>query len=139
MAYKTSAEKRQQIKEAVLQGIAPGVPWRVCGREMYRVGAVDVHARFCAEGTGHYKFNINPNSLSADYELWICGGADHWYLIPTRVLQEMHDYPNAYPDNMHPEIRVVSVDAGGHSVGYAAPGVKLSLQQYFRAAVPQPE
>ena len=138
MAYKTPAEKRRRIKEAVLRKIALGVTWCVSGREMYRFGAVRVHARFCAEGAGNYRFNINPNTLSADHELWICGQADHWYLIPIQVLQDMYDHPDAYPDRMHPAIRVVTVDASAHSVGYAAPGVKRSLHQYFRATLARP-
>ena len=136
MAYTTSAEKRRQIKEAVLHEIAPGVSCHVCGRRRgatYLFGSIRVHARFCAQGIGHYKFNINPSTLNADYELWICGKTDHWYLIPVHVIQEMYDHPDAYPDRRHPEIRVVTVDATAHSVAYAAPSVKRSLHQYYQA------
>src|SRR2546425_292217 len=107
----------------ILNRIAPGfapVPW---GRVSYRLRGVSVHARYCAPGTGNYKFNINPNSLRSNYELWICGNAKHWYLIPVHVLRQMYDHLAAYPDNHHPEIRVVSVDALTHRAGYAAPSI----------------
>jgi hypothetical protein len=135
MAYKTPEGRRRQIKEAVLHEIMPSVSSHVCGREVYLLGEVRIHVRFCAKGEGNYKFNINPNTLRADYELWICGKPEHWYLIPVRVLQEMYDHPAAYPDKTHPEIRVVSLDATHHLAGYAAPSVKRDMRSYFGATL----
>ena len=102
------------------------------GGVSYRLGNAVVHVRYCSSG---YKFNINPNSLRANYELWICGGAKHYYLLPTDVLREMYQHPGAYPDKHHPEIRVVSVDAFNHRASYAAPSVTLDLNPYFRATL----
>lgn len=58
----------------------------------------------------YYKFNINPNTLSADYELWICGSAGVWYLVPIDLIGRIYSDPAAYPDHRHPEIRVVSLN-----------------------------
>ena len=80
-----------------------------------------------------YKFNINPNTLSADYELWVCGSASVYYLIPISLMQCIYQNPNTYVDRMHPKIRMVSVDIDSHVVTYASGGVKSSLRGYLRA------
>lgn len=133
MAYASSKQTRDQIKREVFESVAPKSAPVLCGRESYRLRGVSVHARYCAPGPGNYKFNINPNSLRSDYELWICGDEKQWYLIPIHVLREMYGHPGAYPDNHHPEIRVVSVDVLAHRVGYAAPSITLDLSPYFQA------
>ena len=104
----------------------------MCERETYAIASVQVHVRYCAEGSGNYKFNINPNTLHADYELWICGEANHWYLIPVNVMKAMYDHPEAYPDRMHPEIRVVSVNMRDHSALYGSPSIKYDIRPYYR-------
>ena len=133
MAYVSSKQARDQIKMEVLELVAPRSTSAPCGRESYRLRGACVHVRYCAPGKSNYKFNINPNSLRASYDLWICGDGKHWYLIPVHVLRQMYDHPAAYPDNHHPEIRVVSVNALTHRVGYAAPSITLDLSPYFRA------
>lgn len=138
MAYITSEERRRQIKDSVLNEIAPGVRCCVCGQATYAIASVRVHARYCAGGPRKCKFNINPNTLRADYELWICGGASQWYLIPVEVIKTMYDHPGAYPDRWHPGIRVVSVDMREHSAGYASPSIKKDLRPYYRANLPAP-
>ena len=136
MAYVSSASKRQMIKDEVLSAISGGASAVIYGREIYRLGSTTVHARYCSSGSGnYYKFNINPNTLRADFELWICGSRDHYYLIPMSVIEDMYKHPTAYPDNHHPEIRVVSVDSAAHRVGYAAPSVSLDLASYFCATL----
>lgn len=133
MAYVTPKQTRDRIRMEVFESIAPGSRPVQCGPVSYRLGVVSVHARYCAPGTGNYKFNINPNSLRSKFELWICGNAKRWYLIPVHVLRQMYDHLAAYPDNQHPKIRVVSVDAVNHRATYAAPSIKLDLSPYFRA------
>ena len=133
VAYVSSKQTRDQIKLDVLALVGPKYRPVPLGGESYRLGNAVLHARYCSSGKGNYKFNINPNSLRANYELWICGDAKHYYLLPTEVLRQMYEHPAAYPDNHHPEIRVVSVDALIHRVSYAAPSITLDLNPYFRA------
>jgi hypothetical protein len=133
MAYRTTKEERQTVKQAVFARIAPGAVVREVGREMYSISGNRVHARFCAATTGNFRFNLNPNSLRAHYELWICGSAERWYLLPVEVIRGMYMHPNAYPDNYHAEIRKVHLDTEAHRVGYASPSVKLDLIRYFCA------
>ena len=136
MAYVTSAEQRRHIKEAVFDQIAPGEAAVRCGVEMYRVRGSQVHARYCAPGSGNYKFNLNPNTLRADFELWICGTLDHWYLIPVQVIQQMYEHPAAYRDPFHPESCALGVDPVSHRARYARPSVTLDLTPYFAATLP---
>ena len=131
MAYASSASTRRRIKDEVLAAVSGGVSPVPLSREIYRLGATTVHARYCASGPDTYGFNINPNTLRADYELWICGTVDQYYLIPMSIIQEMYQHPKAYPDTHHPEIRVVNVDTRACSVRYASPSISLDLQPYF--------
>jgi len=136
MAYVTSESTRQQIKQAVFDRISPGESATRIGDEIYRIHGFKIHARYCAPGSGHYKFNINPNTLRADFELWICGSANHWYLIPMNEIRQMYKHPAAYPDKHHADIRVVTVDSQSHQVGYAAPSIAEALTSFFRATLP---
>lgn len=77
---------------------------------------------------GKFKFNINPNTLSADYELWVCGSVAIYYLMPVAFIRDIYEHPNSYIDHFYPQIRIVSVDANVHTVTYAAGGVNSSLR-----------
>ena len=126
-------------KLAALANLAAGVRPISLGHSKYRVGQAVVHVRFCSEdrrGSTKYKYNINPNTLSADFELWVCGSASTYYLIPVALMRSIYDDPNTYVDRAHPEIRVVSVDISNHTVTYATGGAYKSLREYLNARVP---
>jgi hypothetical protein len=123
-------------KIAALAVAAPGVKPVPLGSSKFRLGSHVVHTRFCsedAERPGKFKFNINPNTLSADFELWVCGSASTFYLIPIPVLKEVYEEPATYVDRAHPEIRVVSVDAHLNKAQYASGGKALDLKAYLDA------
>lgn len=106
------------------------------GSSKYKFDRNTVHARFCSQDKGRatkFKYNINPNTLSADFELWVCGSATTYYLMPVALMQTIYQDPNAYVDRAHPEIRVVSVDTGSHTVTYARGGRFMSVSQYLNA------
>ena len=119
-----------------LQGEAP-----LLRQEMQRflIGKSVVHVRYCspnANAPGKFKFNINPNTLSADYELWVCGSAMVYYLMPISFMKGIYDTPNSYVDRRHPEILVVSVDTHAHTITYASGGVGSSLRGYLGTTLP---
>lgn len=121
-------------KNAALAKVANGAIIGSAGNAKARIGKAVVHVRFNSRNLsapGKFKFNINPNTLSADYELWVCGSAALYYLMPVAFMRRIYDDPNTYVDRMHPEIRVVSVDANSHTVTYAAGGVSTSLRGYL--------
>ena len=126
-------------KKAALAIIAKGATVAPAGNAKARIGNSVTHVRYCspnATAPGKFKFNINPNTLSADYEMWVCGSAAVYYLTPISFMQNIYDNPDTYVDRRHPEIRVVSVDTHSHTVTYASGGVKSSLRAYFGATLP---
>jgi hypothetical protein len=125
-------------KKSALLAIANGSGVSSLGKAKYRIGSSVVHVRFCSQSPRapeKYKFNINPNTLSADYELWVCGSAAVYYLMPVSVRQKIYNDPNTYEDRHHPGIKVVSVDTASHTVTYASGWVNASLRQYLSAKV----
>jgi hypothetical protein len=125
-------------KNLALSVIANGADVSFLGKAKYRISSSIVHVRFCSQNARtleKYKFNINPNTLSADYELWICGSAAMYYLIPVSIMQKIYNDPNAYEDRHHPRIKVVSVDTSIHTVTYATGGINTSLSQYFNTTM----
>ena len=89
-----------------------------------------IHVRYCSPPT--YKFNISPTTLRADYEVWICGFEDQYFLIPKDVIRAIYRDPEAYPDRLHPNLRVVSVNVDTETVMFARGGKMRDLGQ-FRA------
>jgi hypothetical protein len=126
-------------KRVVLQRIAGTSALMPAGQAKFRVRDTCIHARFCSENYSSptkYSFNVNPNTLSADYELWICGDPDHYYLMPISLMRQIYDHPSAYVDHRHPKIRVVSVDIEKHCLTYARGGESLDLAPYFQSGLP---
>lgn len=124
----------EETKQIVLDCISVGGGWVSCGRAKYREGVHVLHVRFCSAdrfGSPRYKFNINPNTLSADYEVWICGDANTYYLVPTQLMRRIYCDPGTYVDSRHPEIRIVSVNTGMNTVTYAAGGRTMDLTPYL--------
>ena len=131
-------DESYQIKRAALQQIAGDSPIVFVGNAKAHIGSHIVHFRYCSENRtapGKYKFNINPNTLSADLELWICGAPQHFYLMPISIIRGFYGHPEAYIDSYHPNIRIISVDAEQHRVTYARGGISADLSQYFRASL----
>ena len=128
------ASSNDALKRSVLARVAPGAEWRVSGQTSYVSAAGRVHARY--KSRGPYSFNINPATLKADYELWICGASDTYYLLPIAVVKSMYEHPDAYVDAHHPEIRVVSIDTASHRATYAAGGQSLDLTTCYQADLP---
>lgn len=69
----------------------------------------------------------------ADYEVWICGNASCYYLVPQSVIRQIYDDPNSYIDNHHPKMRVVSIDIRSNSVVYAIGNKSIHLAKYRMA------
>ena len=125
----------ESIKREVLSRLSAGETPLPAGKAKVKLGRSILHVRYCstdARNTARYKFNINPNSLNSDYELWICGDADRYYLVPNSLIREMYGNPSAYPDRHHADIRVVSLNATTHTVTYATGGRSADLSMYFR-------
>jgi hypothetical protein len=126
-------------KNTALSKVARGATIAPAGNAKVRITKSVVHVRYCsanAKAPGKFKFNINPNTLSADYELWVCGNASVYYLMPISLMQDIYNNPGTYVDRRHLEIRVVTVDTHSNTVTYASGGVKSSLEAYLGATLP---
>lgn len=127
----------EATKNSVLAQIANGQPVSVAlgkGRAKWQVGAHVVHVRFRTSPKSDgvtFAYNINPNSLTADYELWICGSESVYYLIPNVEIRAIYDDPDTYPDFQHPEIRVADIDTLHHRALYGRGGKSRDFTQYF--------
>lgn len=122
------------IKASVLDRIGHGDPWRSVGGPNYRFAASLVHVRY--KTSAPFSFGVNPATLRAEWELWICGVPDLYYLLPITTVREMYDAPGAYVDARHPEIRVVSVDTDHHMATFARGGLSIDLRGYLRGKLP---
>ena len=136
---KSSRHDREAVKEKVLKTICGDRPFRFSRRAIYQVGQIAIHVRYCSTDSKRpvfYKFNINPNTLTADYELWICGAAERYYLLPKSEVSYMYTHPKAYVDHHHPKIRVVSLDTSCHVVSFAREATTLDVRSYFQGRLP---
>jgi hypothetical protein len=127
-----------EVKRLVLSRISGGKECRNIGGAKYRIGSQVVHVRFCANpvDTHHaFSFGINPNTLTADWELWICGDKDTYYLLPASLVQAIYKNPNTYIDHTHPEIRVATVDLRKHVLRFGR-HLESDVTQCFCSQVP---
>lgn len=123
-------------KKKVLKHLSGDLPVAPTGRAKYRIKDNIVHVRFCSlnrMAPTKFKFNINPNTLCADFELWICGSFDCYYLMPTALLKAIYQNPNTYIDRRHAKIRIVSVDTAIDTVTYATGGQYQAIREYRQA------
>jgi hypothetical protein len=128
----------EATKARILQQVAGSRSYASQGQARYLVDGTVVHVRYKSNPShgASYPYNINPNTLRADYELWICGDDDGWYLIPMDAIREIYEDPHAYVDKHHPEIRVVTVNAASHEVAYGAGARSVSFRVYRNAHLP---
>lgn len=140
--------RREATRAKVRHRVAPGAPWtKVVGEGRYQTwrvgpnGDVEVHVRY-ANDRRHprYWFSITDHTLEADWELWICGSADRWYLLPTDEVARMYRHPDAYRDQTTRELGrknvPVLVDAEAHACRFARDTEPADLKRFHRAKLP---
>ncbi len=127
----------EQIKQDVLNTISDGNGWQKVsghGRSKWRVEDKIVHVKFrtrAKAGGTIYSFNISPNSLEADYEVWICGTAASYYLIPTVEIEAIYHTLGTYVDSWHPDLCVVDINLSDHRVKYSSLAEHKDFSLYF--------
>ena len=127
----------QEIKMDVLQKIAVGRDVTPMQKYKWRVQDRVVHVRYCsrAKSGGAFPFNINPNTLTADFEVWICGNFSIYYLFPMTLIRQIYEDPKAYVDRRHPEIRVAEVNPSNHRLLFGQGGKALDASSYFQTTL----
>jgi hypothetical protein len=132
----------QLMKEKVIRQIADGRSWEKAakhhGREKWLVGEDIVHVRYRSgpvKSGATYAYNINPNTLTADYEVWICGSPECYYLIPMRVIRTIYNHPEAYVDWTYPERRVADINVNNDQCRFAREGKTMDFSSYYCATL----
>ncbi len=87
-------------------------------------------------GTQRYPFDINPNTLTADFEVWICGYQDRYYLVPSQLVQAIYNDPDSYVPRRRRDTRVVTINWWTHTVQYAKGGQSRDLSPYYQGLLP---
>lgn len=133
----------EAIKEQVIQKIANGRVWseaRGQGQSKYRIDEKVIHVRYRSSPKSDgvtYAYNINPNTLSSDYELWICGNASIYYFIPISIIHEIYNDPGGYVDHTHPNLRVSDINTTNHNTLHSRlENSSKNLSPYFCAVMP---
>lgn len=125
---------RDEEKKALVSQLARGEVPREVGRARLRISAGIVHVLYSSlKSAKQYKFGINESALSADFELWICGSRDQWYLIPMGVIRRLHQHPDSYRDTYQPGLARIFVNTETNEVTYARGGIKENIRRYFQA------
>lgn len=125
-----------QVKMQVIRKIAGEKPFHQASNHKFRVTGFVIHVRFVSapkNSSNSYTFDVYPNTLTADYEVWICEAENYYYLIPITKLREM--YPYAYGAKKHPEARLMSVDIN-HRCSYSRSRPPEDFSRYFTATLP---
>ena len=126
----------EEIKRMVLNNVAGQRDWVYSGRSIVTVDNKVIHIRFRSVDPRRpetYIYNINPNTLRADFELWICQSEDIYYLIPIEIIRRIYFDPDTYEDKTHPEIRVVNINITNHLLKYGRGQKSIDARKYFRA------
>lgn len=128
------------IKVKVIQRIANGKPWKKAvgdGQVKWLIGNKIVHVKYrklVSRGV-NYAYNIGSNTLASDFEVWICGSADYYYLIPIRVIEAIYNHPCAYVDSHHPKLRVPYINVDNDQCRYAPDEQTIDFSSYFCATM----
>lgn len=118
-------------KTQVLKRIAGDNHVCQLNRHVWQVGKHRLHIKGKSNAnSGMYSFNISRSVLKNNFEVWVCGNADLYYLIPIAEIRQMYEHPDAYHDNTHPALTVVTVNPFKNTAMYASDGLSVSLDVY---------
>jgi len=137
-------DKEEEIEvagaiERVRKRLAGDSPCEQFARHIWRIRNHRIHMKMKsnASTSGQFPFNINPTVLSADFEVWVCSSeGDIYYLVPVAVLQSMYNDPDAYRDNTHDNLTIVSIDPKSDTAAYARGGKKEAIGEFRCAMLP---
>lgn len=132
---------KEVVKRAVISKVFGDSKWKKIGKANYSNGTYLVHIRYCSpdrNNSPHYKFSIYPSTLNADFDVWVCGDEENYYLLPQNLINQLYNEPTAYVDSHHPEARVLSIFLDSHTAMYATGGSTVNLRSYFQSSVASP-
>ncbi len=127
-----------EIKTKVLAAISKGNKPIPMPKAKWRVGGAIVHVRYRSSPKSRgtvYSFNINPNTLTANFEVWICGDATRFFVFPIDVMRAIYYDPDTYTDYTHPNIRVAEVDLSSRRLLFGRGGKDMDASRYYGASM----
>ena len=127
-----------EIKQTVLQKVASGGTFIPLPKAKWRIGDSVVHVRYRSypKSDGQsFAFNINPNTLSAEFELWICRDCEIYYFSPIVIMKKIYSDRDTYVDKTHPNIRIAEVNIRSHRILYGRGGKALDGSEFFQAVL----
>jgi hypothetical protein len=122
-------------KASVLTSLAQGRRVERLPKHTVRIGTSAIHVRFRTKSKSGsiWSYNVNPNTLRADYELLICGSPECYFLIPVSRIREIYDNPRTYPDRLHSRIKVLEVNTKTHMCRFGSAGLQMDFTAYYCA------
>lgn len=118
-----------------MRKIAGGRASKKVSKVTYEVEGKLFHIKVRTGQLRKYPFNINDAVLAADYEVYVCGTDDLYYMVPVELIKRMHSDPSAMPDHTHPGLTVVDIHPDDERVVYGTGGKSLSISKYKNATL----
>lgn len=122
-------------KETVLNKIADGQQISRLPKSKAKIGDKIFHYRlksFAANGSDKFPFNINPNTLTADFEVWICGSENTFYTVPIKTIKEIYNDPDTYTNSNENQgnIKTLTFDSYYNIAKYGRNRKQISLKDF---------
>ncbi|MCO5234265.1 MAG: hypothetical protein M9888_11080 [Chitinophagales bacterium] len=125
----------ESVQLNVLSKLAGGQRITTIKRSLVRINGLLVHYRMksqASDGASKFPFNINPTTLTADFEIWICGSEEIYYVIPKTIIKKIYDDPDTYTNKTpnQEDIKTLTVNTFANEVAYGRNGKKLDIAKY---------
>jgi len=117
-----------KYREAVLQKIAGNKEFIKAGKVTYTIDGNNYHIKVKTDDLKKYPFNINNAVLSADFEVYVCGSDELYYVIPNELIKLMHTDPDAMPDHSHPGLTIIDVFPQENKIIYGTGGKAINIE-----------
>jgi len=122
----TTESYRQEVLRRISNGYRPIKQ----GKVTYSINGFSFHLKVKTGISNDYPFNINDTVLSADYEVYICGDHNLFYIIPIDIIKKVHSDPNAMGDRHHPGYSIIHIMPDVDELLYAAPAQTIDITRY---------
>jgi hypothetical protein len=125
-----SMKHTDKYRESALQKIASGRVYLKIEKVTYEIEGKRFHIKVKTGNLKKYPFNINDTVLAADYEVYVCGTQDLYYVVPVELIKQMHTEPSAMPDNTHPGLTIIDIYPAEDIIIYGTGGKSLSIVKF---------
>ncbi len=123
------------FRQLVLENISEGSPIIHLKKNLAKVNGKIIHYRYKSKASDmsrRFPFNINPTTLSADFEIWICGNQDLYFIIPIKEIKKIYDDPDTYTNSTKNQslIKTLTVDTLKNVAKYGRNSKALDVSSF---------